>query len=30
MHDAGQRALGRAYRALKAMAQGIEDELEKL
>jgi PadR family transcriptional regulator len=30
MHDAGQHALGRAYRALKAMSQGIEQELEKL
>ena len=30
MHDAGQHALGRAYRSLKAMSQGIEDELEKL
>jgi PadR family transcriptional regulator PadR len=30
MHDAGQRALGRAYRALKAMSLGIEQQLEKL
>jgi hypothetical protein len=30
MHDAGQHALGRSYRALKAMAHGIEQELEKL
>ena len=30
MHDAGQHALGRAYRSLKAMSQGIEDQLEKL
>ncbi len=30
MHDAGQHALGRAYRSLKAMSQGIEEELEKL
>ena len=28
MHDAGQHALGRAYRSLKAMSQGIEDELD--
>jgi len=30
MNEPGQRALGRAYRALKAMAVGIEGELEKL
>ena len=30
MNEPGQRALGRAYRALKAMAQGMEAELEKL
>ena len=30
MNEPGQRALGRAYRALKAMAQGVEEELEKL
>ena len=30
MHDAGQHALGRSYRALKAMSQGIGQELEKL
>jgi PadR family transcriptional regulator len=30
MHDAGQHALGRSYRALKAMSQGIEEQLEKL
>ena len=30
MNDPGQRALGRAYRALKAMAQGFEAELDKL
>ena len=30
MHDAGQRALGRAHRAVKAMSHGIEQELEKL
>ena len=30
MHDAGQHALGRAYRSLKAMSQGIEEQLEKL
>ena len=30
MDDAGQHALGRAYRALKAMSQGIEGQLEKL
>ena len=30
MNEPGQRALGRAYRALKAMAQGMEGELEKL
>jgi PadR family transcriptional regulator, regulatory protein PadR len=30
MNEPGQRALGRAYRALKAMSQGFEGELEKL
>ena len=30
MNEPGQRALGRAYRALKAMAMGIEGELEKI
>ena len=30
MNEPGQRALGRAYRALKAMAQGFEGELEKI
>jgi DNA-binding PadR family transcriptional regulator len=30
MNDPGQRALGRAYRALKAMAQGFEGELDKI
>jgi len=30
MDTAGQRALGRAWRNLKAMTQGIEQELEKL
>jgi PadR family transcriptional regulator, regulatory protein PadR len=30
MNEPGQRALGRAYRALKAMSQGLEQELEKL
>ena len=30
MNEPGQRALGRAYRALKAMAVGIEGELEKI
>ena len=30
MNEPGQRALGRACRALKAMALGIEGELEKL
>ena len=30
MNDAGQHALGRAYRALKAMSQGIEEQLDKL
>ena len=30
MNEPGQRALGRAYRALKAMAQGFDEELEKL
>jgi PadR family transcriptional regulator, regulatory protein PadR len=30
MNEPGQRALGRSYRALKAMAVGIEGELEKI
>jgi PadR family transcriptional regulator, regulatory protein PadR len=30
MNDPGEQALGRAYRALMAMAQGIERQLEKL
>jgi PadR family transcriptional regulator, regulatory protein PadR len=30
MNEPGQRALGRAYRALKAMAHGVEEDLEKL
>ena len=30
MNEPGQRALGRAYRALKAMAQGFEGELENI
>lgn len=30
MNDPGQRALGRAYRALKTMAQGFEAELDKI
>jgi PadR family transcriptional regulator, regulatory protein PadR len=30
MNDPGERALGRAYRALLAMAQGIEKQLETL
>jgi DNA-binding PadR family transcriptional regulator len=30
MNEPGQRALGRAYRALKAMAQGFEEDLEKI
>jgi PadR family transcriptional regulator PadR len=30
MDSAGQRALGRAYRTHKAMAEGIERELERL
>jgi len=30
MHDAGERALGRAYRAICAMSAGIEKELEGL
>lgn len=30
MNEPGQRALGRAYRALEAMSQGLEGELEKL
>jgi PadR family transcriptional regulator, regulatory protein PadR len=30
LNDPGQRALGRAYRAVKAMTQGIERDLENL
>jgi PadR family transcriptional regulator PadR len=30
LNDPGQRALGRAYRAFKVMAQGIEEELDNL
>jgi DNA-binding PadR family transcriptional regulator len=30
LNDPGQRALGRAHRALKAMSQGIEQQLDKL
>ena len=30
MHDPGQRALGRAYRALMAMAEGMQPQLEAL
>jgi PadR family transcriptional regulator, regulatory protein PadR len=30
MNDPGQRALGRAHRATKALSQGIESQLEKL
>ena len=30
LNDPGQRALGRAYRALKAMTSGIERDLENL
>ena len=30
MDTAGQRALGRAYRTHKAMAEGIEQDLERL
>jgi DNA-binding PadR family transcriptional regulator len=30
MNDPGQQALGRAYRALKAMSEGLERELEAL
>ena len=30
MHDPGQRALGRAYRALQAMSAGIEKQIEAL
>lgn len=30
MDTAGQRALGRAYRTFKAMAEGIQSELEAL
>ena len=30
MNEPGQRALGRAYRALKAMSHGMEGELENL
>jgi DNA-binding PadR family transcriptional regulator len=30
LNEPGQRALGRAYRAIKAMAQGMETQLESL
>jgi PadR family transcriptional regulator, regulatory protein PadR len=30
MNDPGQQALGRAYRALKAMSEGLERDLEAL
>ena len=30
LNDPGQRALGRAYRALKVMSEGIQDELDRL
>jgi PadR family transcriptional regulator, regulatory protein PadR len=30
LHDDGQRALGRAYRAFKAMAGGVERELDEM
>jgi DNA-binding PadR family transcriptional regulator len=30
MNEPGERALGRAFRAMKAMAQGFEGELERL
>ena len=30
LNDPGQRALGRAYRALKAMSEGMQQELEAL
>jgi DNA-binding PadR family transcriptional regulator len=30
MHDPGERALGRVYRELKAMWQGVEPQLEEL
>jgi PadR family transcriptional regulator, regulatory protein PadR len=30
MNDPGQRALGRAYRALKAMSDGMQQQLEEL
>jgi hypothetical protein len=30
MNDPGEQALGRAYRALMAMAVGMEKQLEKL
>lgn len=30
MHEPGERALGRAYRALKAMSHGVERDLESL
>jgi DNA-binding PadR family transcriptional regulator len=30
MNDPGQRALGRAYRAIKAMSEGMQKELEML
>ncbi|MGH9370237.1 MAG: PadR family transcriptional regulator [Vicinamibacterales bacterium] len=30
LNDPGQRALGRAYRAIKAMSQGMEQQLDAL
>ena len=30
LNEPGQRALGRAYRALMAMAQGVQAQLEQL
>jgi PadR family transcriptional regulator PadR len=30
LNDPGQRALGRAYRAVKAMSEGIQKELENM
>ena len=30
MHDPGEHALGRAYRALKAMSEGLDKQLETL
>ena len=30
MNEPGQRALGRAYRAVKAMSQGLEQQLEEM